>query len=120
MIDAFLKLVRFLRNFIQNGPGSVAEFAEFALRRTYKNGSRYEPLSMEELAALQEARPVVINVKVIHGEDRKSIPCDPATNAEEACKELARQMNIKATFGWSLFAECKDGVEHARVVNSKD
>ena len=70
---------------------------------------------MSELGHLQEAEPVVINVKMFHGDDRKSVHCDPATNAEEACKELARQKNIKSTFGWSLFAECEDGVKEACV-----
>jgi hypothetical protein len=77
------------------------------LRRTYRNGSRYEPLSIEEIGAIQQASPLLINVKVIHGEERKAVCCDPATTAEEACLELARQLNITSTFGWSLFAECK-------------
>ncbi|CAF3603065.1 unnamed protein product [Adineta steineri] len=100
-------LVRFLRNFIQNGPPNVSEFAEFALKRTYKNGSRYEPLSMEEISAIQQASPIQINVKIIHSEERRSVCCDPATIAEEACLELAKQLNITSTFGWALFVECK-------------
>ncbi|CAF3613901.1 unnamed protein product [Rotaria sp. Silwood1] len=98
-------LVRFLRNFIQTGPPALGNFAEFALRRTYRNGSRYEPLSIEEINAIQQASPLIISVKVIHGEDRKSVCCDSATIAEEACSELAKQLNITAKFGWSLFAE---------------
>jgi hypothetical protein len=81
------------------------------LRRTFRNGSRYEPLSMEEISAIQQASPIQINVKIIHGEDRKPVCCDPATTAEEACLELARQLNITQTFGWSLFAESKSEVE---------
>ncbi|CAF1183362.1 unnamed protein product [Rotaria sordida] len=100
-------LVRFLRNFIQSGPSALANFAEFALRRTYRNGSRYEPLSIEEINHIQQAEPIMINVKIIHGEDQKTVCCDSATIAEEACLELARQLNIKSTFGWSLFAESK-------------
>ncbi|CAF3943400.1 unnamed protein product [Rotaria sp. Silwood2] len=97
--------VRFLRNFIQSGPPALANFAEFTLRRTYRNGSRYEPLSIEEINAIQQSSPLIINVKVIHGDDRKSVCCDPATIAEEACLELAKQLNITSTFGWSLYAE---------------
>jgi hypothetical protein len=65
---------------------------------------------MEEINAIQQASPIQINVKVIHSEDRKSVCCDSATISEEACLELARQLNIKSTFGWSLFAECKSEV----------
>lgn len=89
----------------------MADFAEFALRRTYRNGNRYEPLSMEEIDALQKATPIQINVKLIHSEERRPVCCDPATISEEACLELARQLNITSTFGWSLFAECQSEVK---------
>lgn len=69
---------------------------------------------MEEIDALQQASPIQINVKVIHGDERKSVCCDSATIAEEACLELARQLNIKSTFGWSLFGECKSEVGSRR------
>ena len=91
----------------------MAGFAEFALRRSYRNGNRFEPLSIEELAALQQSTPLVMNVKMIHGDERLSICCDPATTAEEACLELAQQKGITQPFGWSLFAECKQEVESA-------
>lgn len=64
-------------------------------------------MSMEEIDALQKAQPLQINAKLIHSEERKSVCCDPATISEEACLELARQLNITSTFGWSLYAECK-------------
>jgi hypothetical protein len=66
---------------------------------------------MEEIGAIQQSSPIQINVKVIHSEDRRPVCCDSATTAEEACLELARQLNIKQTFGWSLFAECKAEVK---------
>jgi len=65
---------------------------------------------MEEINAIQQSSPIQINVKIIHSEERRSVCCDSATIAEEACLELARQLNIKSTFGWSLFAECKSEV----------
>lgn len=111
------QLVRFLRNFIQSGPPTLAEFTEFALRRTYRNGNRYEPLSMAEIDAIQQASPLQINVKLIHSDDRRSIYCDSATIAEEACLEIARQLNIQSTFGWSLFAECKNEVTKQKMIN---
>ena len=107
----FIKLVRFLRNFLQTGPTSTASFAEFALRRTYRNGSRYEPLSLEEIGALQQAQPLEIRVRLFHGPEEKTIQSDPATTAEEVCTELARQSKITSTFGWSLFVECKNEVK---------
>ena len=67
---------------------------------------------MEEIKAIQQASPIQINVKIIHkDEERRSVYCDSATVAEEACLELARQLNITSTFGWSLFAEYKAEVE---------
>jgi hypothetical protein len=65
---------------------------------------------MEEIAAIQQASPIQIHVKVIHSEERRSVYCDSATISEEACLELAKQLNITSTFGWSLFAECKSEV----------
>jgi hypothetical protein len=98
----------------------VADFAEFALRRTYRNGNRYEPLSMEEIGKIQEASPIQINVKIIHSEERRSVCCDSATISEEACLELARQLNIKSTFGWSLYAECKSEVSFIIILQRFD
>jgi hypothetical protein len=65
---------------------------------------------MEEISAIQQSSPIQINAKIIHSDERRSVCCDSATIAEEACLELARQLNIKSTFGWSLFAECKSEV----------
>ena len=65
---------------------------------------------MEEIKAIQDASPIQINAKIIHSDERRSVCCDPATISEEACLELARQLNITSTFGWSLFAECKSEV----------
>ena len=62
---------------------------------------------MEEIDGLQKASPLQINVKLIHSEEQIPVCCDPATISEEACSELARQLNITSTFGWSLYAECK-------------
>ncbi|CAF1043310.1 unnamed protein product, partial [Didymodactylos carnosus] len=100
-------LVPFLRNFVLNGPSNIAEFCEFALKRTYRNGSRNEPLSMEEIEGLRKAQPMKIKARIIHGTMQKYVYSDPATTAEEACTELARQLSIKATFGWSLYAQYK-------------
>ena len=69
---------------------------------------------MEEIGAIQQAIPMVINVKLIHGEDRKPVSCDSATTAEEVCRELCQQMNITNTFGWSLFAEFNSEVNSIR------
>lgn len=65
---------------------------------------------MEEINAIQQASPLQINVRLIHGEEQRPVCCDSATIAEEACLELSKQLNIKQTFGWSLFAECMSEV----------
>lgn len=81
------------------------------MRRTYKNGGRYEPLSIEEIKALQDASPLEIHVKMLHGDERISIQCDPATIAEDVCKEIIRRKNIQSPFGWSIFIENKSEVK---------
>ena len=93
----------------------MAEFVEFILRRTYRNGARQEPLSMKEINTLKDSLPLQINVKLIHSEEGKEISCDPATIAEEVCLELANQLNIKSTFGWSLFAELDSEVNFRHI-----
>jgi len=72
---------------------------------------------MEEISAIQQASPIQINVKIIHSEERRSVCCDSATISEEACLELARQLNINSTFGWSLFAEYKSEVKFRYISN---
>jgi hypothetical protein len=83
----------------------MAEFAEFALRRTYRNGARCAPLSIEEISAIQKPMPMKIDVGLMHGADQKSVICDSASTAGEVCSELTRQLNIKTKFGWALFIE---------------
>lgn len=67
---------------------------------------------MEEINAIQQATPIKIDVRILHSVDRLPICCDPATVSEEACLELAKQLNITSTFGWSLYVECKSEVNY--------
>lgn len=72
---------------------------------------------MEEINAIEKASPLQIEVKIIHGLETRTVCCDSATVAEEACAELARQLNITEKFGWSLFVESKAEVNNVSILS---
>ena len=67
-----LQLVRYLRNFIKDGPPQYASFCEERLRRTFANGPRNQPPSWMELQATKSKKPLVLPITFMDGNTKSS------------------------------------------------
>uniref|UniRef100_UPI00398F769D unconventional myosin-VIIa-like n=1 Tax=Pristiophorus japonicus TaxID=55135 RepID=UPI00398F769D len=97
--DGFIK---YLRNFIRDGPSGYAPYCAERLRRTFANGARREPPSYLELEATKSRQPIKVTVTLMSGLSL-SISIDSATTANEICKSLASKIGLKDTFGFSIY-----------------
>ncbi|XP_038672457.1 unconventional myosin-VIIa-like isoform X3 [Scyliorhinus canicula] len=102
--DGFMK---YLHNFIRNGPLGYAPYCAERLRRTFANGSRREPPSYLELEATKLKQPIKVMVTLMSGLSC-SASIDSATTANELCKSLAGKIGLKDTFGFSIYIALYD------------
>nr|XP_022919052.1 myosin-VIIa-like [Onthophagus taurus] len=103
------KLTNYLRSFINDGPPGYAPYCEGRLNRSFKNGARTQPPSWLELHSTKNKDPIILEITFM---DRKSmtVEVDSATTSEEICKQIASNLGIKDTFGFSLFITLYDKV----------
>ncbi|GCB64539.1 hypothetical protein scyTo_0007553 [Scyliorhinus torazame] len=102
--DGFMK---YLHNFIRNGPLGYAPYCAERLRRTFANGARREPPSYLELEATKLKQPIKVTVTLMSGLSC-SASVDSATTANELCKSLAGKIGLKDTFGFSIYIALYD------------
>uniref|UniRef100_A0A8C5SSM1 Myosin VIIB n=1 Tax=Laticauda laticaudata TaxID=8630 RepID=A0A8C5SSM1_LATLA len=103
------QFVKYLLNFIRGGPLLYAPYCSERLRRTYMNGTRFEPPSWMELQATKSKKPITLSVIMMNGNSTK-VFADSASTAKEICQLVADQMNLKDTFGFSLYIALYDKV----------
>uniref|UniRef100_A0A8D0HH36 Myosin VIIBb n=1 Tax=Sphenodon punctatus TaxID=8508 RepID=A0A8D0HH36_SPHPU len=101
--------VQYLLNFIHSGPTLYAPYCARRLTRTYLNGARSQPPSWLELQATKHKKPIVFTVTLMNGESI-TVPADSASTAKEICEIVANKMNLKDTFGFSLYIAVYDKV----------
>lgn len=100
---------KYLMNFILNGPDSAVKYCMKRLRRTMKNGTRHQPPSWLELQAVKFKRHLMLPITFMDG-NTKTLLADSATTSKELCEELAKKMDIKDQFGFSLYIALFDKV----------
>ncbi|XP_053404912.1 unconventional myosin-VIIa-like [Mercenaria mercenaria] len=103
------KFVKYLRNFISEGPPGYAPYCEERLRRTYANGTRNQPPSWLEFQATKSKRPLMLPVTFMDG-NTKTLLADSATTARELCQQLPDKIGLKDQFGFSLYIALFDKV----------
>lgn len=103
------KFVKYLLNFIRDGPADWVNYCQNRLRRTYINGTRGQPPAWLELHAVKKKRPLVLPVTFMNGH---TLPAalDSATTALELCEQLSSRINLKDQFGFSLYIALFDKV----------
>ena len=106
-----LQLVRYLRNFIKDGPPQYAPYCEERLRRTFANGPRNQPPSWLELQATKSKKPLILPITFMDG-NTKTLLADSATTARELCQQLSDKINLTDQFGFSLYIALFDKVSH--------
>lgn len=105
----FPKFVKYLLNFIREGPPGYAPYCEDRLRRTFMNGTRGQPPSWLELQATKSKKPLMLPITFMDG-NTKTLLADSATIARELCAQLAEKIGLKDQFGFSLYIALFDKV----------
>ncbi|XP_046917979.2 LOW QUALITY PROTEIN: myosin-VIIa [Dermatophagoides farinae] len=103
------KFVKYLLNFIREGPPGYAPYCEDRLRRTFVNGTRGQPPSWLELQATKSKRPLLLPITFMDG-NTKTLSADSATTARELCAKLSEKIDLKDQFGFSLYIALFDKV----------
>uniref|UniRef100_A0A3B3QZ85 Si:ch73-194h10.2 n=1 Tax=Paramormyrops kingsleyae TaxID=1676925 RepID=A0A3B3QZ85_9TELE len=101
--------IKYLQNFIRNGPVGYGQYCADRLRRTMANGLRGEPPSWLELQATKTMKPMAISVTLMDGRT-VSLAVDSASTSKEICRTLAQKVKLKDTFGFSLYVALYDKV----------
>ncbi|UJR09223.1 hypothetical protein I4U23_013470 [Adineta vaga] len=103
------KLIKYLQNFILNGPSGFPRYCYERLARTMMNGSRTQPPSWLELQATKHKEPLLLQITFMDGSS-KALKADSATTARELCDLLAEKINLTDKFGFSLYIALFDKV----------
>lgn len=103
------KFVKYLLNFIREGPPGYAPYCEERLRRTFMNGTRGQPPSWLELQATKSKKPLMLPITFMDG-NTKTLLADSATTARELCNQLADKIGLQDRFGFSLYIALFDKV----------
>nr|CAI5836955.1 unnamed protein product [Callosobruchus analis] len=103
------RMINYLKAFIRTGPPGYAPYCEEKLNRTIQNGARTQPPSWLELIAAKNKESISLQVSLSDGTEQ-TISVDSATTSEEMLKHLATLLNLKDTFGFSLFIALYDKV----------
>lgn len=103
------KFVKYLLNFIREGPADWANYCEDRLRRTFINGTRGQPPAWLELYAVKHKKPLVLPITFMNGHTSPAF-ADSATTARELCEQLSTRIELKDQFGFSLYIALFDKV----------
>lgn len=101
--------MKYLLNFIREGPPGYAPYCEDRLRRTFGNGTRGQPPSWLELQATKSKKPLMLPITFMDG-NTKTLLADSATTARELCAQLSEKINLSDQFGFSLYIALFDKV----------
>ena len=110
------KFLKYLRNFIHEGPPGYAPYCEERLRRTFANGTRNQPPSWLELQATKSKKPLMLPITFMDG-NTKTLLADSATTAKELCQQLAEKIGLKDQFGFSLYIALFDKLGHRHLLS---
>jgi myosin-7 len=95
------RFMKYLLNFIDQGPVSYGPFCAERLRRTYANGVRAEPPTWLELQAVKSKKHIPIQVILVTGESL-TITVDSASTSWEICAHIAQKQGLCDQLGFSL------------------
>ncbi|XP_006913512.1 unconventional myosin-VIIb [Pteropus alecto] len=95
------RFMKYLLNFIGEGPAGYGPFCAERLRRTYANGVRTEPPTWLELQAVKSKKHIPIHVILVTGESL-TVTIDSASISQEVCLHIARKLGLTDHLGFSL------------------
>ncbi|KAK7829645.1 hypothetical protein U0070_013331 [Myodes glareolus] len=95
------KFMKYLLNFISQGPASYGPFCAERLQRTFSNGVRSEPPTWLELQAVKSKKHIPIQVILAAG-GSLTVSVDSASTSQEVCQHIAQKKGLKDQLGFSL------------------
>ncbi|ELW62208.1 Myosin-VIIb [Tupaia chinensis] len=95
------RLMKYLLNFINQGPAGYGPFCAERLRRTYANGVRTEPPTWLELQAVKSKKHIPIQIILVTGESL-TLSVDSASTSREICLHIAQKRGLSDHLGFSL------------------
>uniref|UniRef100_A0A4W5PKL4 Myosin VIIB n=1 Tax=Hucho hucho TaxID=62062 RepID=A0A4W5PKL4_9TELE len=95
-------LMQYLESFLGRGPSSYGPYCAERLRRVVANGERGEPPCWIELQAVKTKKTTQVSVALMDSLS-VSLPVDSACTSAEVCQALAKKVNIKDIYGFSLY-----------------
>ncbi|XP_032209871.1 unconventional myosin-VIIb isoform X2 [Mustela erminea] len=95
------RFLKYLMNFIGQGPAGYGPFCAERLRRTYANGVRMEPPTWLELQAVKSKKHIPIHVILVTGESL-TVMVDSASTSWEVCLHIAHKQGLSDYLGFSL------------------
>ncbi|XP_031507017.1 unconventional myosin-VIIb isoform X1 [Papio anubis] len=95
------RFMKYLLNFIGQGPATYGPFCAERLRRTYANGVRAEPPTWLELQAVKSKKHIPIQVILATGESL-TVSVDSASTSREVCLHIAHKQGLSDHLGFSL------------------
>ncbi|XP_069020490.1 unconventional myosin-VIIa-like [Embiotoca jacksoni] len=99
--------VKYLESFISRGPIGYREHCTKRLRRILANGERKELPCWIELQAAMSREPIDVPVTLM--DDRSvSVHLDSCSTSAEVCQAVANQIDLKDTYGFSLYMSLFD------------
>ncbi|XP_008576577.1 PREDICTED: unconventional myosin-VIIb, partial [Galeopterus variegatus] len=95
------RFMKYLLNFIGQGPVGYGPFCAERLRRTYANGVRTEPPTWLELQAVKSKKHIPIQVMLVTGQSL-TVMVDSASTSREICLHIASKQGLSDHLGFSL------------------
>ncbi|KAF5880167.1 unconventional myosin-VIIa-like, partial [Clarias magur] len=100
-------LIRYVEHFIHRGPAEFSSSCAERLQRTLTNGERKEVPCWIELNAMEMKKPMKVDVTLTDGRVL-TLPIDSASISSELCRAVAKKINLKDTFGFSIYISYRD------------
>uniref|UniRef100_A0A672ZHG2 Myosin VIIBb n=1 Tax=Sphaeramia orbicularis TaxID=375764 RepID=A0A672ZHG2_9TELE len=94
--------LQYLENFVRKGPDGYGAYCSERLRRIIANGERKELPCWIELEAARSKHPIDVSVTLMDDHTVK-LPMDSASTSVEICQTVANKINLKDTYGFSLY-----------------
>ncbi|KAM6217467.1 unconventional myosin-VIIb [Rhynchocyon petersi] len=101
------RFMKYLMNFIGQGPAGYGPFCAERLKRTCANGVRTEPPTWLELQAVKSKKHIPVQVILVTGENL-TIKVDSASTAQEVCRHIIQKQGLSDHLGFSLHAAVYD------------
>lgn len=103
------RFIKYLFQFIKDGPLQYGPFIEARLKRTVINGARRVPPSAVEIACCKSKKPIKLTITFMDG-TTKTVLADSSTTAKELADMLCEKVGITDKFGFSMFIALFDKV----------